>query len=161
MSDVTVIGLGNMGSALARAVLDAPQGCTATVWNRSPEKAALLVAKGAVLALNLADAFTASPIILICVTNYGAANHILDEVATDLPGKLLVHFTTGSPQDARASEAWAHKHGAEYLDCAITGSPSSIGTSGAHILVAGQQAAFQKAETTLRILADNLDYMVS
>ena len=158
MSDVTVIGLGNMGSALARAVLDAPQGCTATVWNRSPEKAVPLVEKGAVLALNLADAFTASPIILICVTNYAAANHILDEVATDLPGKLLVHFTTGSPQDARASEAWAHKHGAEYLDCAITGSPSSIGTSSAHILVAGQQAAFQKAETTLRILADNLDY---
>jgi len=158
MSDVTVIGLGNMGSALARAVLDAPLGCTATVWNRSPEKAVPLVEKGAVLALNLADAFTASPIILICVTNYVAANHILDEVATDLPGKLLVHFTTGSPQDARASEAWAHKHGAEYLDCAITGSPSSMGTSSAHILVAGQQAAFQKAETTLRILADNLDY---
>jgi 3-hydroxyisobutyrate dehydrogenase-like beta-hydroxyacid dehydrogenase len=158
MSEVTVIGLGNMGSALARALLDAPQGCAVTIWNRSPEKAVPLVQKGAVLALNLADAFTASPIILLCVTNYAAANHILDEVATDLPGRLLVHFTTGSPQDARTSEAWAHKHGAEYLDCAITGSPSSIGTTGAHILVAGQQATFQKAETTLRILADNLDY---
>jgi 3-hydroxyisobutyrate dehydrogenase-like beta-hydroxyacid dehydrogenase len=93
------------------------------------------------------------------VTNYAAASHILDEAAADLSGKLLVQFTTGSPQDARASEAWAYEHDAEYLDCAITGSPESIGTSGAHILVAGQESVFQKAESTLRILATHLDYM--
>ena len=156
MSEVTVIGLGNMGSALARALVE--QGRSVTVWNRSPEKAVTLMENGAVLAPTLADAFTTSPIILICVTNYAAANHILDEVASYLRGKLLVQFTTGSPQDARASEAWIHEHDAEYLDCAITGSPSSIGTPNAHILVAGQEAAFQKAEPILRILADNLDY---
>jgi 3-hydroxyisobutyrate dehydrogenase-like beta-hydroxyacid dehydrogenase len=158
MSDVTVIGLGNMGSALARALLDAPQGRAVTVWNRSPEKAAPLVDKGAVLAPSLSAAIMDSPIIMVCVTNYAAANQILGEVATHLSGKLLVQFTTGSPQDARASEAWAHKHGAEYLDCAITGSPESIGTPSAHILVAGREAAFQKAEPILRVLANHLDY---
>ena len=90
MSDVTVIGLGNMGSALAHALLDAPQGRAVTVWNRSPEKTALLVDKGAVLAPSPSAAITASPVILICVTNYAAANQILDEVAANLPGKLLV-----------------------------------------------------------------------
>jgi 3-hydroxyisobutyrate dehydrogenase-like beta-hydroxyacid dehydrogenase len=156
MSDVTVIGLGNMGSALARVLQE--NGCTVTVWNRSPEKAAPLVAKGAVLAPSAAAAIESSPIILVCVTNYAAANHILNEVATGLSGRLLVHFTTGSPQDARASETWAHAHEAEYLDCAITGSPESIGTAGAHILVAGKEAVFQKAEPILRVLAGNLDY---
>jgi 3-hydroxyisobutyrate dehydrogenase-like beta-hydroxyacid dehydrogenase len=156
MSEVTVIGLGNMGSALARALL--ANGCAVSVWNRSPEKAISLVEKGAVLAPSVDAAIKASPTILICVTNYAAANHLLDEVATDLPGKLLVQFTTGSPQDARATETWAHAHEAEYIDCAITGSPSSIGTSSAHILVAGREAVFQKAEPILRILADNLDY---
>ena len=156
MSEVTVIGLGNMGSALAR-VLQA-NGHLVTVWNRSPEKAAPLVEKGALLAPSAAAAITASPVIVVCVTNYAAANQILAEAATGLSGKLLVHFTTGSPQDARASEAWAHEHGAEYLDCAITGSPSSIGTPGAHILVAGRETAFQKAEPILRLLANNLDY---
>ena len=158
MSEVTVIGLGNMGSALARALLDAPQGCAVTVWNRSPEKAAPLVDKGAVLAPSLSAAITASPIILVCVTNYAASNQILGEAAVDLAGKVLVQFTTGSPQEARASEMWAHHHGAEYLDCAITGSPGSIGTPNAHILVAGQEAVFRKAEPTLRLLANNLDY---
>jgi 3-hydroxyisobutyrate dehydrogenase-like beta-hydroxyacid dehydrogenase len=156
MSDVTVIGLGNMGSAVARALVDS--GHAVTVWNRSLEKAAPLVDTGAVLASSPLAAITASPLIMVCVTNYAAANHIFDEVVTDLPGKLLVQFTTGSPQEARASEAWMHEQGAEYLDCAITGSPGSIGTPGAHILVAGREAAFQKAEPTLRLLASNLDY---
>ena len=156
MSEVTVIGLGNMGSALARALLENRR--AVTVWNRSPEKAASLVDKGAVLAPNRSAAITDSPIIMMCVTNYAAANHILAKVAANLPGKLLVQLSTGSPQDARASEGWAHAHGAEYLDCAITGSPASIGTPTAHILVAGREVVFQKAEPILRILASNLDY---
>jgi 3-hydroxyisobutyrate dehydrogenase-like beta-hydroxyacid dehydrogenase len=47
MSDVTVIGLGNMGSTLARAFIENRR--PVTVWNRSPEKATPLVEKGAVL----------------------------------------------------------------------------------------------------------------
>ena len=156
MSEVTMIGLGNMGSALVRALLG--NGRAVTVWNRSSERAAPLVDLGAVLARSKAAAIAASPIIMVCVTNYAAANHILDEVMTHLPGKVLIQFTTGSPQDARASEAWAHAHGAEYLDCAITGSPSSIGTPGAHIVIAGREAAFRKAQALLRILANNVDY---
>jgi 3-hydroxyisobutyrate dehydrogenase-like beta-hydroxyacid dehydrogenase len=151
-----VIGLGNMGSALARALQE--NGCIVTVWNRSPEKAAPLVEMGAVLASSAAAAIAASPINLVCVTNYAAANQIFGQAATHVSGKLLVHFTTGSPQDARASETWAHAHGAEYLDCAITGSPETIGKPGAHILVAGREVEFQKAEPILRILAQNLDY---
>jgi 3-hydroxyisobutyrate dehydrogenase-like beta-hydroxyacid dehydrogenase len=156
MSDITVIGLGNMGAALARALQESGQ--AVTVWNRSPEKADSLVEKGAVLAPSAAAAIAASPIILVCVTNYPAANQILAEVPTGLDGKLFVQLTTGSPQEARASETWAHEHRAEYLDCAITGSPGSIGTPQAHILVAGREAAFQKAEAALRMLASHLDY---
>ena len=156
MSEVTVIGLGNMGSALARVLLE--KGCTVTIWNRSPEKAVPLVEMGAVLAPNPSAGIKDSPLIIMCVTNYAAANQILGEAAPNLPGKLFVQFTTGSPQEARASETWAHKYGADYLDCAITGSPESIGTPGAHILVAGKEVAFQKAEPILRLLANNLDY---
>lgn len=156
MSEVTVIGLGNMGSALARALL--ANGCVVTVWNRSPEKVAPLVDKGAVLAPSVAAALTASPIILVCVSTYAAANRILEEAVTELPGKMLIQLSTGSPQEARASETWAHEYAAEYLDCAITGSPASIGTPGAHILISGKEAAFQKAEPILRVLASNLDY---
>lgn len=59
-----------------------------TVWNLSPEKAAAIMA---------------SSLIRVCVTNWMASNRILGEVGTELSGKLLVQFTTGSPQEARAS----------------------------------------------------------
>ena len=41
MSDITVIGLGAMGSALAQVLVTAKHGVT--VWNRSPEKIAPIV----------------------------------------------------------------------------------------------------------------------
>lgn len=156
MSEVSVIGLGNMGSALARALLE--NGRQVIIWNRSLDKATPLIGMGAVLASSAAAAVIASPVILVCVTNYAASDSILSEVAANLPGKILIQFTTGTPQDARANEAWAHENGAEYLDCAITGSPSSIGTPDAHILLAGQESVFQQTEPLLRTLAGNLDY---
>jgi 3-hydroxyisobutyrate dehydrogenase-like beta-hydroxyacid dehydrogenase len=156
MSEVTVIGLGNMGSAFARALL--ANQCAVTVWNRSPEKASPLVGQGALLAPSLSAAIAASPVIWVCVTNYTAANQLLADNEALLAGKLLVQLTTGSPQDARGGETWAQAQGADFLACAITGSPSSIGTPNAHILVSGSRAAFQKAQPTLRFLATNLDY---
>jgi 3-hydroxyisobutyrate dehydrogenase-like beta-hydroxyacid dehydrogenase len=115
MSEVSVIGLGNMGSALARALLK--NGRTVTVSNRSQEKAVPLIEMGTVLAPNANAAIEASPRIIVCVTNYAAASRVLDGVATNLAGKLFVQFTTGSPQDARASEEWAHEHAADYRWC--------------------------------------------
>ena len=47
-TDISIIGLGAMGSALARAQLRA--GHKVTVWNRDPRKAELLVAEGALAA---------------------------------------------------------------------------------------------------------------
>lgn len=156
MSEVTVIGLGNMGSALARAFVE--NGRTITVWNRSPEKAASLVEKGAEPAADVAASVAASPVVIVCVTNIAAARQILDESGANFSGKLLVQLTTSSPQEARAGEDWAQQHKAEYLQGAITGSTSSIGTPDAHILLSGAEDVFRKAEPLLRVLAGNLDY---
>jgi 3-hydroxyisobutyrate dehydrogenase-like beta-hydroxyacid dehydrogenase len=54
MLEVTVIGLGLMGTALARGLLRS--GARVTVWNRSIAKAAPLVAEGAALAPSAAAA---------------------------------------------------------------------------------------------------------
>jgi 3-hydroxyisobutyrate dehydrogenase-like beta-hydroxyacid dehydrogenase len=145
-----------MGSALARALL--ASGRQVTIWNRDPVKAAPLVENGAVLAPTAAAAVKDSPVIVVCVTNYTAAQSILNEAAAYLSGKVLVQCTTGTPQEARLSEAWAYEHGAETIDCAITGSPSSIGTAEAHFLIAGHESTFLKIEPLLRTLAGNLDY---
>ena len=156
MSEVTVIGLGNMGSALARAFVE--NAYAVTVCNRSPEKAAPLVEKGALLASDVAAAVAASPVVVLCVTNYAAAQKILSAGEASFSGKLLIQLTTSTPQEARASEAWAQQHNVQYLQGAITGSPGSIGTPDAHILLAGEEDTFHKAEPFLRVLAAKLDY---
>jgi len=156
MSEVTVIGLGLMGSALAGTFVDNAR--PTTVWNRSPEKAAPLVEKDAVLAPDVAASVTASPVVIMCVSNYTAAQQILSESGANFGGKLLVQLSTGTPQEARASEAWAQQHQVDYLEGKITGSPSSIGTPSAHILLSGAEAVFHKAEPLLRVLSSQLDY---
>lgn len=56
---LTLLGLGAMGTALARAWLAA--GHPLTVWNRSPERARPLAAEGASVAGTVAEAVAAKP----------------------------------------------------------------------------------------------------
>ena len=68
MSDVqtvSMIGLGNMGSALARAIAKA--GHDLTVWNRSGEKCRPLADEGASVALSVGEAVSRSDVIVVCV----------------------------------------------------------------------------------------------
>ncbi len=60
MSDVSVVGLGSMGSALARALVGARR--EVAVWNRTSTKADALVQEGAVAASSVAQAVEASPV---------------------------------------------------------------------------------------------------
>ena len=65
MTDVTMIGLGAMGGALARAFLGAGHGVT--VWNRTSSKSDSFLALGANGAPSITEAVKASPIIVFCI----------------------------------------------------------------------------------------------
>lgn len=159
MSDVTVIGLGEMGSALAAAFIRAER--RVTVWNRTPARAAPWVRDGATLATSAAAAVAASPVVVVCVSDYAATRAILEqeEVATALGGRLLVQLSTGTPKEARELGAWAHARGVDYLDGAILAWPSQIGGATTVILVSGPDATRRRAEPLLRRLAGALTPM--
>lgn len=159
MSEVSVIGLGSMGTALVRALLQ--NGYHVAVWNRTSEKAEPLIREGAALASSVAAAVSASQVVIICVHDYETTYSILEtkEVLPALAGRVLVQLSTGSPQQARDNEAWAKEHGADYLDGAIAATPSQIGRSGTTIFVAGAKTAFQKSEPMLKSLAGNVPYL--
>ncbi|MBX9453055.1 MAG: NAD(P)-binding domain-containing protein [Mesorhizobium sp.] len=159
MSDVTVIGLGNMGSALARAFLLA--GKTVTVWNRSPARTAPLESLGGVAAASAGVAVAASPVVVVCLTDYTATAEVLgaDDVAGALAGRLVIQLTSGTPKQARALDAWVRDRGADYLDGAIAAWPRHIGGAEAAITVVGPQATFRQAESLLGLLAGSVTYM--
>lgn len=147
---VTVIGLGLMGAALARALLDA--GHRTTVWNRSTAKAEALVAAGATRAETVRDAVTASPLVIACVLDDAAVHSVLDPVATDLSGRALVNLTSGTPEQARATGAWAAAHGIDHLEGRILAFPSTIGGPEAFLLYSGARDTFATHEPTLTAL---------
>ena len=140
---VSVIGLGLMGSALAKALV--AKGYEVTVWNRSHEKAAEFAGLAQV-ADSVFDAFSASSVIVVCVLNYEASDSLIrsPEIESALSGKVLIQLSTGSPADARRTSAWARACGAGYLDGAILGSPSMVGGDQAKVLVSGPRSLFDQ-----------------
>jgi 3-hydroxyisobutyrate dehydrogenase-like beta-hydroxyacid dehydrogenase len=153
---VSVIGLGAMGSALARAFLTA--GHRVTVWNRTAAKADPLRAAGARTAPSLVEAIGASDVIVICVLDYPTSAGLLGprEVGAALTGKTIVQLTTGTPADAREAERLAREIGAAYLDGAIMGYPRDIGRPECVILHSGAETIFNAVADLLGALGNNL-----
>ncbi|MFF3836582.1 NAD(P)-dependent oxidoreductase [Streptomyces sp. NPDC001930] len=147
---VTVIGLGLMGQALAGAFLGA--GHPTTVWNRTSSKAAALVAEGAHLAPSIGAALDASPLTIVCLTDYDAVHELLDADDVKLDGTTLVNLTSGDSAQAREAARWAEQRGARYLDGAIMAVPPVIGTADAVILHSGPKADFDAHGATLGAL---------
>ena len=144
---VTVIGLGNLGRALAEALVD--HGHPTTVWNRTPGRADALVERGARRAETVAEAVAASPLVVVCVLDYPAATTVLASAAGALAGRTLVNITSGTPEPVRELADWATGHGAHYLDGAVYAVPQTIGTPEAFVLYSGSRAAFDTARETL------------
>jgi len=159
MSEITVLGLGKMGSALARALLN--DSWKVTVWNRTESKAKPLIEAGAELADNPASAILTSPVFIVCVLNYDIAQKILSqvEVRESLPGKVMIQLSSGTPREAHESKAWINRHQAEYLDGEIMVYPELIGKPDGEILIAGDETEFKRCEPLLKSLADNITYL--
>jgi 3-hydroxyisobutyrate dehydrogenase-like beta-hydroxyacid dehydrogenase len=161
MSDITVIGLGLMGSALARAIQRA--GHNLTVWNRSPAKMQSFIDDGVAAAPDVVSAITASPVILICIDNYAVTNTILqsDDIEPLLIGRTVVQLSTGTPKEARETSDWMTARNVAYLDGAILAGPNSIGTDTAQILLSGDEVARERTGDLLECLGGTVRYLGS
>lgn len=152
---IAMLGLGLMGSALAKALLG--PGREVVVWNRSAARAEPLRVAGASVAAQAAEAVRDASIVIVCVTDYAASRLALEDVP--LQGKLLVQLSTGTPQEARATEKWARGRGADYLDGAIIAVPSQIGKPESTIFVSGAAGAYERGAETLRSLVGTLTHV--
>ncbi|MDT0446474.1 NAD(P)-dependent oxidoreductase [Streptomyces johnsoniae] len=148
---VTVLGLGNMGAALADAFLAA--GHSTTVWNRTADKADPLVGKGARRAATVEEAVRASPVVVVCLLDYDAVHEVLDPVGGALRGRAVFNLTNGTPRQARDTAGWAGKLGCEYVDGGIMAVPQIIGSESAFVLYSGPgKAAFEAGRELLEVL---------
>ncbi|MFH8617473.1 NAD(P)-dependent oxidoreductase [Streptomyces sp. NPDC017979] len=147
---VSVIGLGDMGRALASALLD--RGWEVTVWNRTQARADALVERGAVRAASAEEAVRAGSLVLVCLLDYDAVRNVLEPAAGALRARTLVNLTNGSPEQAVDCARWAGEHGAGYLDGGIMAIPATIATAEAFVLYSGEEGVFTEHRAALEVL---------
>jgi 3-hydroxyisobutyrate dehydrogenase-like beta-hydroxyacid dehydrogenase len=154
MATISVLGAGRMGAALVTAWIEG--GHDVTVWNRTAAKVAPLRARGARSAASLDEAARADVVVGV-VSDYEVSEALRTSpgFAGALRGKTYVELTSGTPQQARRSAAWAKENGIDYLDGAIMATPDVIGRPGCTILYAGPTArSFDAHAPKLRALGD-------
>jgi len=156
MSEVTVIGLGAMGAALAKTLLD--KGYRVTVWNRTADKARALTQAGATLAESPAAAIEASPVTLVCIKSNSDTRRLL-ETAGDLAGRQIVEFSTGSAPEAKALAGWLGEQGANCLIGMICVFPRDIGDGESTIVTVGDESVWRQFEPVLHVLAGKSSYV--
>jgi 3-hydroxyisobutyrate dehydrogenase-like beta-hydroxyacid dehydrogenase len=157
MSAVTILGLGSMGSAIAKTLLNKDH--SITVWNRTGSKALPLVNRGATIAGDVGEAIAASPIIVLCLASYEAARSVLNDHAERIASKTIIGLSSGTPQQAREMRAWAERHGASFLSGAIMVPPSSVGKPEALFFYDGSRVAFDEAFELLSSLGGDARYL--
>jgi 3-hydroxyisobutyrate dehydrogenase-like beta-hydroxyacid dehydrogenase len=143
---ITVLGLGPMGRALARAF--AAAGHPTTAWTRTPPAE---VPRGSVLAGSVPDAVRAGRVVVVCLRDNGVVRSVLDRVG-DWDGRFVVNLTSGTPDEAERAAGWAAERGVRYLNGAILTPASSIGTGAAAVLYSGPEQVHAELRGALAAL---------
>lgn len=147
---VSVLGLGPMGQALTRALLNANH--RTTVWNRTAAKADDVVARGAVWADDPASAIAASDLTLVNVVDQQAVDAVLTAAGDAVAGRVIIGLSAGTPEAVRRTASFVTGAGGAYLDGAIMTPTDTIGTASASVLFSGPRALFDDHREVLSAL---------
>ena len=134
MARVGFLGLGSMGQAMARRLLEA--GHDVVVWNRSAEPRAELSDSGATAVETPAEAL-AVDLSVSMLANDDAADSVLS--ADNLPSDRIVHanMASVSPDLATSLSERFAKAGHGYVASPVLGRPHVAAEGGLNILAAG------------------------
>lgn len=150
MSDISVIGLGAMGSGLARTLLDS--GYAVTVWNRTPGKAEPLRSAGATVAASAAAAVAASPATITCIASHDQTVEVLQGLAGSLAGKTIIELSTGGATEAATLARLLSDNRAGWLIGIINAFPAEIGKPETVLSVVGADDVWEKWQPVIKAL---------
>ncbi|CAN5185821.1 NAD(P)-dependent oxidoreductase [soil metagenome] len=150
MTALGFLGLGSMGSGMARRLVDA--GHDVTVWNRSQDAVEQLVALGARRAEHPRDALAAD-FSFSMLANDEAVESVLDaDAIASAAGHTHVMMASISPSLADRLAAAFAAAGAAYVAAPVLGRPEVAAAGQLNILAAGPEAALQLVEPYLAIM---------
>jgi len=157
---VGFIGLGIMGRAMARRLIDA--GHRVTVWNRDASKAAELEAAGARRAATPRAAAEGAEVVITIVTDSTAVEAVIlgpDGAAQGATaGAVFVDMTTIHPSVARKVGIALKKQGIGFLDAPVTGMEFRAKDGTLSILVGGEKSDLEKVRDVLSALGNKITW---
>jgi 3-hydroxyisobutyrate dehydrogenase-like beta-hydroxyacid dehydrogenase len=155
------LGLGQMGAGMAANLLRA--GHEMVVWNRSPQKAQPLVAKGAVLARTARDAASGRDVIMSMLADDAALEQVLlgnDGVFEGLPrGALHISASTIAVATADRVAALHAARGLRFLSAPVFGRPEAAAAAKLFVVAAGAQSDFTAASTLFPAISQKAFYI--
>ncbi|MBL8827313.1 MAG: NAD(P)-dependent oxidoreductase [Planctomycetaceae bacterium] len=152
---VGIVGLGLMGTAIATRFLE--HGYPVVVWNRSADKAAPLVARGAVWSDR---PFAICQRVIISLYSSDVVATVIGQMQADLrPGQTVIDTTTGEPESAVAMNRQLKQQGVDYLDAPISGSSEQTRRGEALVMVGGESAVFQACADLWSVLGRRVLYV--
>src|SRR5258705_5749168 len=152
---IALLGLGIMGSGMANRLLGA--GFRLTIYNRTAEKAAPFVERGAKVAATPREAVTRANIIISMVADDSSSRSVwLGEqgaLTHAAPGTVLIESSTLSLPWVKELAAAAAACDCELLDAPVTGSKAQAASGELNFLVGGSQTALEKARIALSVMS--------
>lgn len=144
------IGLGRMGAPMAANLLAAGP---LTVYNRSPAKAAELVAQGAKLAPSVADLARECDVVFSMIQDDPALAEIAqgaDGVLGNLaPGGVFIDMSTVSPRASAAVAEEAARRSIAYLRAPVSGSTANATAGLLTIFASGPKPTYEACQDLL------------
>ena len=158
---VAILGLGVMGSGMARRLLT--EGFQVTVYNRSREKAQTLSAAGATVAASPRDAAAKAQVVISMVADDAASRAVwLGEngaIAGAVPGTMLIESSTLTTGWVRELAATAARLKCEFLDAPVTGTKPHAASGELLFLVGGSEEALVAARPVLSALSRDIVHL--
>ena len=152
---IAVVGVGLMGSSLAKHLLSA--GHSVTVHDTDSAKVDALVKLGARKAPSPEDIAAEVDVIMLSLPN----SHVVNDVVTNSlklfekgrKGQILADCSTPDPDLSIALASRLHEAGIEMLDATISGTSEMFAEKDAIFMVGGSEAAFRECDPLFKAAA--------
>ncbi|MDU9394616.1 NAD(P)-dependent oxidoreductase [Pseudomonas sp. zfem002] len=155
-------GIGLMGLPMCRRLLAA--GHQLTVWNRSPDKCAPLVAAGARQVEHPGELCDAADVVMLCLADTGVVREVVfgdGGIASKArAGQLLVDFSSLEPTATRDMAAQLQAAtGMSWLDTPVSGGTPGAEAGTLAIMVGGEAADLERVRPALLALGQRVTHM--
>jgi 3-hydroxyisobutyrate dehydrogenase-like beta-hydroxyacid dehydrogenase len=149
------IGLGNMGSRIARRLLD--HGYQLSAYDMDPAKAKAIAAQGGVVAKNILELARTSDVLLSSLTNDEAVRSVYTgpegAFSGARPGTVVLEMSTISPGSSRELHRLGARVGIDVLDVAVSGSTTAAEEGILTLLAGGNPELFRAAKPIFQAVA--------